>query len=164
MEKSGHASAPEGIVSKDPTSPYRSGRTLRWLKTKAFGEAEFYVVGLARDPKGPWVALLARGELDDLRYAGDAIITLSREERDELQRAANFLEVRKPAIRNARKQAQWIRPGLIAKVRHLRGEEKLRHATVIGLRAAQASRYREAARPTRRARYVPKSTCSIPHR
>src|SRR5262249_19953680 len=65
----------EGIVSKDPTSPYRSGRTLRWLKTKAFGEAEFHVVGLARDPKGPWVALLARGGLDDLRYAGDAIIT-----------------------------------------------------------------------------------------
>src|SRR5262249_23773391 len=121
----------EGIVSKDPTSPYRSGRTLRWLKTKAFGAGELCVVGLAADPKGPWVALLAGGELDDLRYAGDAIITLSREERDELQRAANFLEVRKPAIRNARKQAQWIRPGLIAKVRHLRGEEKLRHATVM---------------------------------
>ena len=71
----------EGIVSKDPLSPYRSGWTLCWLRTKAFGEAEFYVVGLARDPKGPWVALLARGELDDLRYAGDAIITLGRAER-----------------------------------------------------------------------------------
>ena len=56
---------------------------------------------------------------------------------DELQRAASFLEVGKPAIRHTgRKEAQWIRPGLIAKVRHLRGEEKLRHATVMALRAA----------------------------
>src|SRR5262249_37417223 len=101
-----------------------------------FGEAEFYVVGLASDPKGPWIALLARGVPNDLRYAGEAIITLSREERDELQRPANFLEGKKPAIHTGRKQAQWIPPGPNAKMRHLRGEETLRHAAVMGGRAA----------------------------
>src|SRR5215207_7350729 len=70
----------EGIVSKDLNSPYRSGTSLRWLKMKAFGEAEFHLIGLARDPKGPPVALLARGERGDLRYAGTAIIALPYED------------------------------------------------------------------------------------
>ena len=31
------------------------------------------------------------------------------------------------------KKATWIREGLVARVRHLRGEEKLRHATLQSL-------------------------------
>ena len=31
------------------------------------------------------------------------------------------------------KKATWIREGLVARVRHLRGEEKLRHATMQSL-------------------------------
>jgi bifunctional non-homologous end joining protein LigD len=53
----------EGIVSKDLMSPYRSGTSLRWLKTKAFGEAEFHLIGLARDAKALPIALLVPGEL-----------------------------------------------------------------------------------------------------
>jgi ATP-dependent DNA ligase len=127
----------EGIVSKDVNSPYRSGTSLRWLKTKAFGEAEFHIIGLAREPKGPPVALLARGEPDDLRYAGNAFITLQFDDRDALRAAADFLEVPKPIVKHTGKQkAQWLKPGLIARVRYLRGEEKLRHATVTDVRAA----------------------------
>jgi hypothetical protein len=29
--------------------------------------------------------------------------------------------------------AQWLEPGIMARVRHLRGEEDLRHATVQGI-------------------------------
>jgi bifunctional non-homologous end joining protein LigD len=127
----------EGIVSKNVNSPYRSGTTLHWLKTKAFGEAEFHIIGIARDPKGPPVALLARGELDDLRYAGNAFIALPYEDRDTLWAAADFLEVSKPVVKHTGKQnAQWLKPGLIARVRFLRGEEKLRHATVTEVSAA----------------------------
>jgi DNA ligase D-like protein (predicted ligase) len=129
----------EGIVSKDPASSYRSGTSLRWLKAKAFGEGEFHlIIGLAQDPKGPPIALLAREGLEgDLRYAGGAFLTLPREERDELRHAAAFLEVTRPAVRHAGKQrAQWLRPGLIARVRFLRGDEKLRHATVLAVRVA----------------------------
>jgi bifunctional non-homologous end joining protein LigD len=35
-----------------------------------------------------------------------------------------------------KQQAQWLKPGLIARVRFMRGEEKLRHATVTEVRAA----------------------------
>jgi ATP-dependent DNA ligase len=38
----------EDIVSKDLTSRYRSGPSFSWLKTKAFGEADFHLIGLAR--------------------------------------------------------------------------------------------------------------------
>jgi bifunctional non-homologous end joining protein LigD len=113
------------------------------LKTTAFGEGEFPVVGLAQDPKGPPIALLAReGPEVDLRYAGGAFLTLPHEERDELRRAAEFLEVKRPAVRHTGKQrAQWLWPGLIARVRFLRGDEKLRHATVMSVRAHQLNGY-----------------------
>jgi ATP-dependent DNA ligase len=85
----------------------------------------------------PTVAPAARGELDDLRYAGTAIIALSYEDRDALRAAADYLEVSKPVVRHTGKQkAQWLKPGLIARVRYLRGEEKLRHATVMDVRVA----------------------------
>ena len=100
-------------------------------------EAEFHIIGIARDTKGPPVALLARGELDDLRYAGGAIIALSIEDREALRAAAQFLEVSKPIVRHTGKQkAQWLKFGLMARVRFLRGKEKLRHATVTDVRAA----------------------------
>jgi bifunctional non-homologous end joining protein LigD len=127
----------EGIVSKDLMSPYRSGISLRWLKTKAYAEAEFHIIGLARDAKALPIALLARGELPDLRYVGNAIIALPYEDRDALRAAADFLEVTKPVVRHTgNQQAQWLKPGLVAHVRFLRGREKLRHATVLAVRAA----------------------------
>jgi hypothetical protein len=59
----------------------------------------------------PPVALLARGELDDLSYAGNAIIALPYEDRDALRAAADFLETSKPVVRNTGKQkAQWLKP------------------------------------------------------
>ena len=47
------------------------------------------------------------------------------------------------------KKATWIREGLVARVRHLRGEEKLRHATMQSLGVAGAGpgrRWRAARR------------------
>jgi ATP-dependent DNA ligase len=59
------------------------------------------------------VALLARGEIDDLRYAGTAIIALPYEDRDALRAAADYLEVSKPVVRHTGKEkAQWLKPGL----------------------------------------------------
>jgi ATP-dependent DNA ligase len=97
----------------------------------------YHIIGIARDPKGPPIALLARGELEALRYAGRAIVALPYEDRDAIWAAADFLAVNKPVVRHTGKQqAQWLKPGLIARVRFLRGEEKLRHATVTDVRAA----------------------------
>jgi hypothetical protein len=58
--------------------------------------------------------------------------------RDALRAAANFLEVSKPLVRHTGKQkAEWLKPGLIARVRFLRGEEKLRHAKLVSVRVAR---------------------------
>ena len=35
-------------MSKDMASPYRSGTSLSCLKTEAYAEAEFHIIGLAR--------------------------------------------------------------------------------------------------------------------
>jgi bifunctional non-homologous end joining protein LigD len=91
----------------------------------------------ARDRKGPPVALLARGELDDLRHPGGAIIALSPKDREALRLAADYLQASKPVVKHTGKQqALWLKPGLIARVWFLRGEENRRHATVTDVRAA----------------------------
>ena len=41
----------EGIVSKLAKSPYRSGRSKAWLKTKCFAESELTLLGIDRDHK-----------------------------------------------------------------------------------------------------------------
>lgn len=46
------------------------------MKTKAFVEDEFIVIGCDRNEGGPPFALLAREEPDGLHYAGSAFVTL----------------------------------------------------------------------------------------
>jgi ATP-dependent DNA ligase len=52
----------EGIVSKLAKSPYRSGRSKNWLKTKCFAETELTLLGIDRDRKGGRPACAARQE------------------------------------------------------------------------------------------------------
>ena len=68
----------EGIVSKHALSPYRSGRSRTWLKTKCFTESTFVVIGTDRDRKtGALRALLAHNDGTGLNYAGAALIALA---------------------------------------------------------------------------------------
>jgi bifunctional non-homologous end joining protein LigD len=67
----------EGIVSKHVLSPYRSGRSKTWLKTKCFTESTFVMVETDRDGKnGALRALLAHHDSAGLIYAGTAFIAL----------------------------------------------------------------------------------------
>jgi ATP-dependent DNA ligase len=50
----------EGIVSKLASSPYRSGRSKTWLKTKCFAESELTLLGIDRARKTPRLARAAR--------------------------------------------------------------------------------------------------------
>ena len=69
----------EGMVSKLAKSPYRSGRSRTWLKTKCFTESEFILLGIDRDRKtGAPRALLAKPERGTLIYAGAAFFALAR--------------------------------------------------------------------------------------
>lgn len=123
----------EGIVSKHADSRYRSGYVTSWVKTKAFTEDHFVIVGTEQGA-GPTTALCARETPHGLEYVGGAMLTLTAKERDRFWTTIDALRRPSPPVRTEkRKAAQWLEPRLHARVRHLRGEEKLRHATVMEL-------------------------------
>ena len=123
----------EGIVSKLADSQYRGGYSTAWLKTKAFTEDHFTIVGTEQGV-GPTTALCARETPHGLEYVGGAMLTLTANERDRFWAEAEKLERSSPPLHTEkRKAARWLEPKLQARVRHLRGEEKLRHATVMEL-------------------------------
>jgi ATP-dependent DNA ligase len=126
----------EGIVSKRATAPYRSGRTKTWLKTKCFTESEFILLGIDRDRRtGAMLALLARGEDHGLSYAGAAFLGLSMDAREDLQIKLAALAIKRAPILGLRsKTAQWAKPELVVRVRHLAGAKSLRHAAVKSVR------------------------------
>ena len=122
----------EGIVSKKMTSRYSSGRSSAWLKTKAFTEGEFVVIGHDRGD-GPPLALLARETPEGLEYAGSAFVTLGGADRERFWRAMDRLACEQPALASKSRSAQWVRPELRVRAKQLRGAGKLRHATLSGI-------------------------------
>ena len=124
----------EGIVSKMAYSRYTSGPTTAWLKTKAFTVATFEIVGVKIADNGMPYAIMADAAGED---AGEAIVALPKAERDAFWRCVEMLET--PRARLApflkrRHKAKWLKAGLSARVKHLRGEERLRHATVVSVK------------------------------
>lgn len=121
----------EGIISKKLGSRYRSGPAKSWLKTKSYRESEFVVIGTSKGDLAP-VALLAREtEEGGLDYVGGAMVTFSETERERFWRANERLKTDKPALpMDPRPETSWLRPEMRVRVRHLSGEDMLRHATV----------------------------------
>lgn len=117
----------EGIVSKRKGSAYTSGPTQSWLKTKCWHTDTFDVIGVDKGSDGVPYALLA----DEAGYRGAAFISLPASLRDVFWRYVESRGVANaPILGTGRKKATWISPGLRATVRHLKGSDKLRHATV----------------------------------
>ncbi len=111
----------EGVVCKLAESRYRSGRTRDWLKVKA-EEADFDLVGVRRERGKPAMALLARNG----RPAGSAFITLPTGLRERL-----WERVQQPAKPAPKANSiELVKPGIVGRVRYLKGEAPLRHATL----------------------------------
>ena len=124
----------EGIVSKRPESRYISGRVKSWLKCKTSVSHDYQVVGVDRTSTGIPIALLATAG-DDPHYVGNAMITLPAKEAQAFWKRIDALGSPQARLRELHKRkAKWIGPGLLATVRHLRGEDKLRHATLLSVR------------------------------
>ena len=90
------------------------------------------IIGTARDrkTKAP-LALLAKPNVKGLSYAGSAFIGLSGSERAELSvRLQRSKLERCPIPKLKFPDAQWVKPQLMARVRHLSGTSYLRHAVV----------------------------------
>lgn len=79
----------EGIVSKRALSPYKSGPSEFWLKTKNVVESELILLGTDYDNEGKPIAYLGRSKArrsNDLRFAGTAYLSLTSDAKHELQR------------------------------------------------------------------------------
>jgi bifunctional non-homologous end joining protein LigD len=123
----------EGMVSKDRDDKYWSGRSKGWLKTKCFAEGEFDVIGVLAEPGEAPLALMA--SRDERKYVGGAFIALNQAMRDRLWKRVKTKAGPPPKGINIDKpKAQWVRPGLIGRVRFLKGEDTLRHATLHEVR------------------------------
>ncbi|MDX8479072.1 ATP-dependent DNA ligase [Mesorhizobium sp. VK24D] len=116
----------EGIVSKRLDSVYRSGATMNWRKIKCYVEKEMDIVGVKRESGKPAMVLMA----DNGRYMGGAFVTFKADKRqalwDRVQGKAGAL----PPKGMAKEKAEWLKPGLVGRVKFLKGEEKLRHASL----------------------------------
>ena len=125
----------EGIVSKLASSRYVNGPTRSWLKTKCFAVETFDIIGVKIADNGMPYAMMARDGED----VGEALVTLPAKERDAFWQCVEMLETpraRLAGFLKRRHKAKWLKAGLSAKVRHLKGEEKLRHATVLSVSGA----------------------------
>lgn len=122
----------EGMVSKRRESPYRSGKVESWVKTKCWDLGEFELLGIKREPGKPAAAIMARGG----RYAGTAFITLPSGLRERLWKRVKEARASKPSQRVPSAFAddvEWVKPGITGRVKFLRGEHTLRHATLQDL-------------------------------
>lgn len=121
----------EGMVSKRMGSRYESGRTTSWLKAKSYDEADFNIIGVQRERGKPAMALVADHAG---KYVGGAFVTLPQGIRKRLWDRGQAKAGAPTPKGLAAEKAEWIKPGLVARVKFLKGEEKLRHASVKSFR------------------------------
>ncbi|TPM19756.1 RNA ligase family protein [Mesorhizobium sp. B2-3-6] len=120
----------EGIVSKRKTSAYRSGPTMNWRKIKCFDEKEMDIIGVQRETGKPAMVLMA----DKGHYKGGAFVTFKADKRQRLWDRVQG-KVGGPVPKGLKKEkAEWLKPGLVGRVKFLKGEEKLRHAKLVDYR------------------------------
>lgn len=131
----------EGVLAKDSSSPYRSGRSTAWLKVKVHQEDEFVIVGFTK-PGGSrkyfGALLLGAYEKGKLRYVGKVGTGFSSESLAQLYRKFRPL-VRddSPLAEPVReKDAVFINPVLVAQISYQEwtGDMKLRQPVFLGLR------------------------------
>ncbi|MBU1335724.1 MAG: ATP-dependent DNA ligase [Alphaproteobacteria bacterium] len=116
----------EGIVSKRKGSRYLSGSSRDWLKIKCWKTSTMDVIGVDRDKDGVPYALLA--DADGNR--GAAYIGLPGDLRGAFWRYVEGRAADASPIAGIKRKASWLRPGMTAQVRYLKGSDKLRHAVV----------------------------------
>jgi bifunctional non-homologous end joining protein LigD len=143
----------EGLIVKDASSPYQSGRrSPAWRKLKLLQQQEFVVGGWTepRQTRQHFGALLlgvyepgqqpgAEGRDGRLTYVGH---TGTGFDQKELERVSKLLKARETAESpfsekvKTNERAHWVRPDLVAQVRFTEwtDDKKLRHPVYLGLR------------------------------
>lgn len=134
--------AMEGAISKRAKAPYVSGRGSSWLKSKCLEREEMIVVGFTPGTTGPRTIgslLLAQHAGGKLVYAGRVGTGFTRQTARTLRRKLDAIASDAPALeipRIARKDAQWVKPVLVAEIEFVgwTADRIVRHAAYKGLR------------------------------
>ncbi|WP_442203800.1 non-homologous end-joining DNA ligase [Rhizobium sp. RAF56] len=132
----------EGIIAKNKTAPYRSGRRGDWLKIKCVSSDSFAIVGYEPSEVGHGGIgrlLLAAKRGEELVYVGGVGTGFNGRTASALRQQLDALQTDNPALKLKHKGAIFVDPRLIAEVeyRAWTGDEKLRHPSYKGLRAEQ---------------------------
>ena len=131
----------EGVLAKDESSPYVSGRSGKWLKFKVKQEDEFIIVGYtapagAREHFG--ALLLAAHEKNTLKFVGKVGTGFSQESLAKLFRKFQpLVRSKSPVIDPPRERdVTWLAPRLVAQIAYgeWTDDRKLRQPVFLGLR------------------------------
>jgi bifunctional non-homologous end joining protein LigD len=166
----------EGVVSKQRTRPYRSGRTLEWVKSKCQARQEFVIAGFTHSKKGgAGIGALVVGyfEGDRLLYAGRVGTGFTREMSLQLRKRLEPLRISKSLVEQVppemRRGVSWVKLELVCEVEFLAWTRDgvLRQASFEALREDKSPRdvVRErpqAARETKDAMRKPGEPKSTP--
>ncbi len=133
----------EGIVSKRASAAYSSSRGSSWVKVKCIRQQEFVVGGFTPPNKGGaglGALLLGYYEGDRLIYAGRTGTGFSQSLQRSLRKRLEAMRIENAPFASltgdARKNARWVRPVLVAEVRFATwtSDNLLRQAAFQGLR------------------------------
>ena len=134
----------EGVVSKQRSAPYRSGRSKDWLKSKCAHRQEFVVAGYVPSTTSTKaIGSLVLGYYEDggLQHVGRVGTGFTTAMAEDLHRRLDPLRTASSPFAEkltaeAARQVRYVRPELVAEVefRSWTADDNLRHASFRGLR------------------------------
>ncbi|KQS72342.1 DNA ligase [Rhizobium sp. Leaf371] len=167
----------EGVVSKERSGKYVSGRNGSWIKSKCSERQEFVIGGFSPSSTSDHsIGALALGVYEDgeLRHVGRVGTGFSHATADTLFEALSAIERKDSPFRDkltadARRGLHYVEPKLVAEVefRAWSADGNLRHASFRGLRedkpAGEVRQESPAADKGRKPAPLPKAAVTLTH-